>query len=61
MSMHTHEHAYSPPLLPGRAPSRTRAGGAHTHVSATLKWKRCRRPRKVTKDRGGKLRVVTSQ
>lgn len=26
-----------------------------------MKWKRCRRPRKVTKDRGGKLRALTSQ
>lgn len=42
-------------LLRGHVPR------GHTHVSETLKWKRCRRPRKVTKDWGGKLRVVTSQ
>lgn len=32
-----------------------------THERARVKWKRWRRPRKVTKERAGKLRVVTWQ
>lgn len=32
-----------------------------TYARETVKWKRCRRPRKVTKDWGGKLLVLTSQ
>lgn len=45
------------PNLEGQAVSR----GLGTHARATVKWKRCLRPRKVTKDCGGKLLVVTSQ
>lgn len=32
-----------------------------THERARVKWKRWRRPRKVMKERAGKLRVVTWQ
>lgn len=35
--------------------------GLVTHERARVKWKRWRRPRKVTKERAGKLRVVTWQ
>lgn len=35
--------------------------GPATHERARVKWKRWRRPRKVIKERAGKLRVVTRQ
>lgn len=53
------------PLSPGDGYCSTRHSPAgrkgRTHARETVKWKRCLRPRKVTKDRGGKLLVVTSQ
>ena len=49
------------PKTRDHTPTSSTGGDAGTHARATVKWKRCLRPRKVTKDCGGKLRVVTSQ
>lgn len=48
-------------LLPHSQGPAARPGGPVTHERARVKWKRWRRPRKVMKERAGKLRVVTWQ
>lgn len=47
--------------VPHTLTSALRPQGLVTHERARVKWKRWRRPRKVMKDRAGKLRVVTWQ